>query len=164
MDFCEFLEKTQRVRDLQDFLNAMGIKCKLKLKILPDGQRELYFAHEKLVSFFENASSGTLALVHLYRRVISVASDSSLLYLDEFDAFYHTDLSIAVIQKLLLEEQIQVVFTSHNTDIVSNELLRPDCYFILEDNSIKPFSSLTDKALREAHNLQKMYRAGAFHE
>ena len=23
---------------------------------------------------------------------------------------------------------------------------------------------LTDKALREAHNLQKMYRAGAFHE
>jgi len=25
-------------------------------------------------------------------------------------------------------------------------------------------NNLTDKALREAHNLQKMYRAGAFHE
>lgn len=108
-------------------------------------------------------SSGTKSLVFLFLWYMQ-RENLSFVFIDEFDAFYHTDLSIAVIQKLLLEEQIQVVFTSHNTDIVSNELLRPDCYFILEDNSIKPFSSLTDKALREAHNLQKMYRAGAFHE
>jgi hypothetical protein len=38
----------------------MGIECKLVLEKLPDGQKELYFAHEKLVPFYENASSGTL--------------------------------------------------------------------------------------------------------
>lgn len=87
----------------------------------------------------------------------------SFIYIDEFDAFYHTDLSMSVIRKLMMEDNLQVVFTSHNTDIISNELLRPDCYFLLEDNTIQPFCNLTDKALREAHNLQKMYRAGAFY-
>ncbi len=55
-------------------------------------------------------------------------------FINEFDAFYHTDLSVVVINKLLAEEHIQVVFTSHNTDIISNELLRPDCYFIRKRN------------------------------
>lgn len=57
-----------------------------------------------------------------------------------------------------------VACNSHNTDIISNELLRPDCYFELKDNRISPFCNLTGKALREAHNLQKMYKAGAFNE
>lgn len=39
---------------------------------------------------------------------------------------------------------------------------RPDCYFLLKDNSIKAISELTEKELRQAHNLQKMYKAGAF--
>ena len=34
----------------------------------------------------------------------------------------------------------------------------------LKDNEIKPFYKKTGKALREAHNLQKMYKAGAFNE
>lgn len=68
--FYEALEEPDRLKDLEDFLNGMGIICKLVLKKLPDGQRELYFSHEKLVSFYETASSGTLALVDMYRRLI----------------------------------------------------------------------------------------------
>ena len=45
---------------------------------------------------------------------------------------------------------------------MSNDLLRPDGYFLLENNSIKAIADLTDKELRQAHNLQKMYKAGAF--
>lgn len=47
---------------------------------------------------------------------------------------------------------------------MSNELLRPDCYFIVQNNQIKNLSSLTTKELRMAHNLGKMYKAGAFDE
>ena len=65
--FYESLENPERLKDFEDFLNAMGIECKLILKKLPDGQRELYFAHEQLVPFYENASSGTLALAELNR-------------------------------------------------------------------------------------------------
>ena len=45
---------------------------------------------------------------------------------------------------------------------MSNDLLRPDCYFLLKDNKIKAISDLTEKELRQAHNLQQMYKAGAF--
>ena len=50
--FYELLEDSNRLKDLEDFLNEMGIECKLILQKLPDGQRELYFGHEKLVPFY----------------------------------------------------------------------------------------------------------------
>lgn len=46
--------------------------------------------------------------------------------------------------------------------VMTNDLLRPDCYFLIENNAIKDLSVSTDKELREAHNLEKMYRAGKF--
>ena len=57
---------------------------------------------------------------------------------------------------------VQIFTTTHNTDLMSNDLLRPDCYFVLNNNTIKAISELTEKELRQAHNLQKMYKAGAF--
>lgn len=71
----------------------MGIECKLVLKELPDGQVELYFDHKKLVPFYSTASSGTLALTNLYQKIVSKAVESSLVYLDEFDAFYHYEMA-----------------------------------------------------------------------
>jgi hypothetical protein len=45
---------------------------------------------------------------------------------------------------------------------MTNELFRPDCYFFIGKNGIKSLSNSTVKELREAHNIEKMYRAGAF--
>jgi hypothetical protein len=45
---------------------------------------------------------------------------------------------------------------------MTNDLLRPDCYFVMSEKEIKPFSERTPKELRKAHNIEKMYRAGAF--
>ena len=47
---------------------------------------------------------------------------------------------------------------------MTNELLRPDCYFQIENNRIAAFDQLTEKDLREEHNLQRMYNAGAFYD
>ena len=57
---------------------------------------------------------------------------------------------------------VQIFTTTHKTDLMSNDLLRPDSYFLRANNSIKAISQLTEKELRQAHNLQKMYKAGAF--
>ena len=57
--FFEQLENLSELNDFEEFLNAMGVKCRLALKRLPDGQRELYFAHKRLIPFYENASSGS---------------------------------------------------------------------------------------------------------
>ena len=87
---------------------------------------------------------------------------ASFVFIDEFDAFYHFELSESVQRKLKGIRGVQIFTTTHNTDLMSNDLLRPDCYFLLRNNDIKAISELTEKELRQAHNLQKMYKAGAF--
>lgn len=151
------------VKNLENFLHEVKLSFKLIEKDTGEGKNIYCIMGDREVPFAPLISSGTRALVFLYLWYTQ-RENFSFIFIDEFDAFYHTDLSIAVIKKLMMEEDIQVVFTSHNTDIISNELLRPDCYFLLSDNTIQPFCNLTDKSLREAHNLQKMYRAGAFYE
>ena len=85
-----------------------------------------------------------------------------ILFIDEFDAFYHFELSKAVVELIKSLPKTQVFVTTHNTDLLSNDLLRPDCYFEIVNNKIHAFNEMTDKDIRKAHNMQKMYKAGAF--
>ncbi len=162
--FYELLEDSNRLKDLEYFLNEMGIECKLILQKLPDGQRELYFEHEKLVPFYETASSGTLALVDLYRRLIPKNWDPSFIYLDEFDAFYHYEMSEKVINFFKRRyPKCQIIMTSHNTNLMTNRLMRPDCLFILSRaGALTALCNATERELREGHNLEKMYISGEF--
>ncbi len=162
--FYELLEDSNRLTDLEDFLNGMGIECRLILKKLPDGQKELYFGHKKLVPFYETASSGTLALVDLYRRLIPKSWAPSFIYLDEFDAFYHYEMAENVINFFKKRyPKCQIIMTSHNTNLISNRLLRPDCLFILSrEGSLTALCNATERELREGHNLEKMYISGEF--
>ena len=89
-------------------------------------------------------------------------SNVSLVFIDEFDAFYHHELSKLVVKKLK-ESGVQFMLTTHNTSIMSNDLMRPDCYFLMNRNKILPLSKCTEKELREAHNIEKIYKAGAFY-
>ena len=166
--FSEYLEKTGRLGDFEEFLNAMGIDCSLELKKLPEDQYALYFKHNKLVPFFETASSGTLAASVLYRRLFPGSLNSnlwpSLIYMDEFDAFYHYEMAHNVI-KFLKEKypEMQVILTTHNTNLMSNRIMRPDCLFILSTRgTLTPLCSATERELREGHNLEKMYISGEF--
>lgn len=163
-NFYESLENPERLKDFEDFLNAMGIECKLVLEKLPDGQRELYFSHEKLVPFYENASSGTLALAELYRRLIGKVGEPSLIYLDEFDAFYHYEMAENVIQFFKKKyPKCQMIMTSHNTNLMTNRIMRPDCLFILSRyGTLTALCNATERELREGHNLEKMYISGEF--
>lgn len=162
--FYELLEDSNKLKDLENFLNEMGIGCKLTLIKLPDGQRKLYFKHEKLVPFYETASSGTLALVDLYRRLIPKSWIPSFIYLDEFDAFYHYEMAEKVINFLKKRyPKCQVIMTSHNTNLMTNRLMRPDCLFILSrTGTLTALCDATERELREGHNLEKMYISGEF--
>lgn len=44
--FYEILDNENALKDFEDFLNIMGVKCELELNSLPDGQMELYFKHK----------------------------------------------------------------------------------------------------------------------
>lgn len=156
-----------RLSDLEGFLNQMDIPCKLSIEKLPDGSKELYFVfdHQK-ISFLENASSGTISLFNFYLRFILPNKESSILYFDEFDAYFHHELAEKVVR--FLKEKYSnslVIMTTHNTNLMSNHLMRPDCLFILTTSGkLIPLCKATDRELREGHNLAKLYANGEFDE
>lgn len=84
-----------------------------------------------------------------------------MVFIDEFDAFYHHELSRLIINRLK-DSGIQFIVTTHNTSIMSNDLMRPDCYFLMNKKRILPLSKCTDRELREAHNIEKIYKANGF--
>lgn len=167
IDYSKFfkdLKNPVHLQNFEDFLNLMGIECKLVLKELPDGQVELYFDHKKLVPFYSTASSGTLALTNLYQKIVSKAVESSLVYLDEFDAFYHYEMAEKLISFFKTKyPKCQFIMTSHNTNLMTNKIMRPDCLFILSSRgTLTALCDATERELREGHNLEKMYISGEF--
>ncbi len=156
--------KRDNLKEFEKFLNDAGIQCKLKSKEI-DGEQKVFFKFDnKEIEFWNIASSGTKALAIFYfwyQRLVS-NKNISFLFIDEFDAFYHHDLSVLVIEKLKNITNTQVIVTTHNTSNISNDLLRPDCYFIMDNKKITSLKERTHKELREAHNIEKMYRAGSF--
>ena len=160
-NFLENLKNPVYLHNFEDFLNVMGIECKLVLQELPDGQAELYFSQNKLVPFYSTASSGTLALTSLYQKIVS---NCSLIYIDDFAAFYHYEMA----EKLICYfkdkyPECQFIMTSHNTNLMTNKIVRPDCLFILSSRgTLTALCDVTERELREGHNLEKMYISGEF--
>ncbi|MEC4114860.1 ATP-binding protein [Myroides pelagicus] len=151
------------VKDFETFLNKAGIEC--KLRVVKESEKNIIaFDFEgKSISFFKIASQGTraLTLFYFWMQRLKEESKVSFLFIDEFDAFYHHELSRLIVEELK-KLNIQFVLTTHNTSIMTNDLLRPDCYFVMNKDSVKSLSKSTEKELREAHNLEKMYKAGSF--
>lgn len=158
---AEGIVNSGKVKDFQEFLKENGIDYEL-YGCEVDGRKAIYCHFDnKDADFFKIASTGTRSLALFYYWYIRMEK-ASFVFIDEFDAFYHYELSESVQKRLRRISDVQVFTTTHNTDLMSNDLLRPDCYFLLENNGINAISELTEKELRQSHNLQKMYKAGAF--
>jgi uncharacterized protein len=149
---------TDSVEDFEQFLNQAGIKCSLVVDTKSSGEKGIYFDFgDTKVEFGTAASTGTLSLGIFYFWWMRMQSnDITFAYIDEFDAFYHHALASSIVDKVA-HSKCQTIMTTHNTGVMSNDLLRPDCYFVL-DKTIKPITALTGKELRKAHNLEKIYK------
>jgi AAA15 family ATPase/GTPase len=164
-DMLENIIEKDNVSHFEEFLNKAGIECKLSIVNKIDNKRTLAFNfNEKNVPFADIASTGTMTLMLFYYwfQRIREKSKVSFLFIDEFDAFYHHELSALVVEKLK-ESGVQFILTTHNVSIITNDILRPDCYFLMNKQKIRSLSKCTKKELREAHNIEKMYKANAFH-
>ena len=158
------------VKEFERFLNKMGIDCTLDMieTGINEEKRLVFEFKNKKVDFLSAASTGTIGLTDFYFHFMRLKLHTKMfrestpfIFVDEFDAFYHHELSREIV-RLLKKEGFQFVLTTHNTSLMTNDLLRPDCYFVMSEKEIKPFSERTRKELRKAHNIEKMYRAGAF--
>lgn len=148
--------------DFNAFLHRAGLDITVIAEDI-NGYKRLFlqFNHGK-IDFSLNASTGTITLTLFYFWLKRMEKHRpSLVFIDEFDAFYHQELSEIIVRQLK-ELDCQVILTTHNTRLLNNGLMRPDCCFILKNGLLAPISSLTNKELREAHNIEKMYRAKVF--
>lgn len=146
------------LKDFEEFLNDAGIACSLIVDVSGNGVESIYFDYgNSKLEFGLAASTGTLSLGIFYFWWLRFQNqDITFAYIDEFDAFYHHALASNIVNKVA-HSNCQTIMTTHNTGVMSNDLLRPDCYFIL-DKTIKPITALTGKELRKAHNLEKIYK------
>lgn len=153
--------KAGKTKEFEIFLNENNVNLKLAEKEI-DGELTLMACYgDAEASFYRVASRGTKSLALFFYWYI-VMEQASFVFIDEFDAFYHFELSENIVKMLNKFENVQVILTTHNTDLLSNDLLRPDCFFWLRDEKISSLADLTEKEIRKAHNLQKMFKAGAF--
>ncbi|MES2140023.1 MAG: ATP-binding protein [Bacteroidota bacterium] len=149
--------------DFESFLNRAGIECKLTIIKEIDKDVLAFDFNGKTIPFFLIASQGTktLTLFYFWLQRIKEEEKVSFVFIDEFDAFYHHELSALIVEELK-KTGVQFILTTHNTSIISNDILRPDCYFLMNKQSIRSLAKSTSKELREAHNIEKMYKAGSF--
>jgi len=151
--------KEGKLKDFQKFLGDYGVQYNL----VPGPNNDYIMCQFKkaVVTFDDVMSTGTDALRLIYYWLLKLDC-ASFVFIDEFDAFYHWRVAVDIVGKLKVLSDTQCVLTTHNTDNMDNDIFRPDCYYVLNGGQVKSLPNLTNKELREAHNLQKMYVAGAF--
>jgi AAA15 family ATPase/GTPase len=160
---ADYIVEQKKLDNFEKLLNSIGVKCKLKARNI-DGKNHIFSVFKnREIRLSHISSSGTKAIEAFYFWYLKIREKkASFVFIDEFDAFYHHDLSRLVIKMLKEITGTQIILTTHNTSNISNDLLRPDCYFLMHPNKIQSLSRSTPQELRKAHNIEKMYRAGAF--
>lgn len=168
MMLCEMLTRSSTPDRLSAFLSEFGQDYRLGIEKI-NGESVLfsYYANGQKAPFETVASTGTKTLYLFYCWSVTAFSDVSFLFIDEFDAFLHYEASAALVGKLNGSHSFQTVLTTHNTSLLSSDLTRPDCSFLMSKDGdasvqVSCLCDLTDREIRKVHNLEKMYRAGAF--
>lgn len=156
----EFIIKNDLVSDFAEFLKRTSGQTFNFVTPQPGDKALFYTSGVNHLHFYTTISSGTKSLELLYFWLKRMG-DASFVFIDEFDAFYHYQLAFNICKELF-NLKCQLFMSSHNTYLMTNDLLRPDCNFIISDNKIKPLSECTDKELRFGHNIEKLYRGNTF--
>ena len=154
------------LQEFQDFLLNNGLNYDLAFEIENDTPILYAYFHNRKhkANFSQLASTGTQALLLYFVWKIMSFDKISLLFIDEFDAFFHYQSAENIVRQLNTLGDFQTILTTHNTYLMQNRLTRPDCCYLMSPGKIANLYDSTDKEIREAHNLEKMYIGGAFRE
>lgn len=161
-DLIATIIRDGQVQQFEKYLNDADINLKLKQIVDPLGNSSIYadFSNRPVL-FWQIASNGTKTLT-LYYYWLQRFKKASFIFIDEFDAFFHTILAETLLIDMRDKIKTQMMITTHNTDLMSNSILRPDCYFILTGGKLLSLPKCTERELREGHNLEKMFKNGEF--
>jgi hypothetical protein len=149
------------------------------LKKLKDGGEILNFKtlHNKLckdgkiekISFdLEDESEGTQKLFHISGPIINTLLEGKILVIDEIEARMHTLLTRNIIKLFQSEitnpKNAQLLFATHDTNLLSNKLLRRDQIWFVEKDEFgaSHLYSLAELKVRNDSSFEKDYLQGRY--
>lgn len=165
----------QLVRELERFLRENGVHERLKVIEGPEGEPSLYFGHRRPIPFELACSSGTTTLLLLFSRFFMrpYREGPSLVYIDEFDAYLHFEVAERLVRSFGGVGSCQTVCSTHNTSLLRNTTMRPDCVFVIAREAqdgggtcprlrIRSLADSTEREIRRINNVEHLYRNGEF--
>jgi hypothetical protein len=159
--------ETNHFDDFKEFLRDAGFDSNISFEE-KDGKYKMYYTFtNKRIDFLDNASTGAKSLTLFYywlQRIQYDENPPSLVFMDEFDAFYHSELARFIIKEIRKIERCQFILTTHDTTVMTNELLRPDCYFLMYKDRVESLAESTNIELMFAQKKEKIYRSGLRNE
>lgn len=160
-NLIDIILKNNKLKDFERFLREKEIDYEL-IPLQESTGNKIGIKFKKGVGNFESIiSTGTKSLLLYYCWSLRFEK-MNFVFIDEFDANYHFELSAEIIKFLNEQKNLQTIVTTHNVSLMTNKITRPDCVYIISNNKINNLSNCTDKELREAHNIEKLYREGCF--
>lgn len=113
----------------------------------------------------EEESEGTKRLFNIVTRLVDVIRHGKSLMLDEFDRQLHTHLADFIIDLVHATPTSQLLFTSHNTNLMDMERFRRDQIVYVnkrKDGSTEVYSLADFRDFRDTMDAEKGYLQGRF--
>lgn len=116
-----------------------------------------------------NESDGTRKLMSLAPAMESVLNKGGVLLVDELDKELHPMLVAYIVSKFQSKNSnlkgAQLIFTTHDTDLMNEEILRKDqLYFVDKDNTtgVSELYSISEFSTKTSENIHKGYLIGKY--
>ncbi len=131
----------------------------LKFKTFHRNQKDVMFDLDM------EESNGTRKLFQILIRLLDVVKNRKSIMMDEFDMGLHTRLADFILDLIHASEGSQLLFSSHNTNLIDVKRLRRDQIIFVnksEDGATGVYSLYDFKDFRENMDAEKGYIQGRF--
>ena len=131
----------------------------LRFKTFHRNQKDIMFDMDM------EESNGTRKLFQILIRLLDVVKNKKSIMMDEFDMGLHTRLADFILDLIHASESSQLLFTSHNTNLIDVKRLRRDQIVFVnksEQGATEVYSLYDFKDFRENMDAEKGYIQGRF--
>ena len=131
----------------------------LKFKTFHRNQKDIMFDLDM------EESNGTRKLFQILLRLLEVVRGKKAIMMDEFDASLHIRLADFILDLIHASEGSQLLFSSHNTNLIDVKRLRRDQIVFVnktEEGATETYSLYDFKDFRESMDAKKGYIQGRF--
>lgn len=109
---------------------------------------------------FSQESRGTKQLLKLLQLLIHLKGDN-IVVIDELDLGIHDLLVNSLIQDLNSYMKGQLIFTTHDTYLLNNNLSKKGTYILsIDADGFRDIYSISEFHLKPNHNIEKLYKEG----